>query len=304
MTPFLISVPVFLIIAAGWLFKKYRIVDEVWVHILNQFAYYVSLPSLIIGSFWNINFSDSRFLALAGWSLAVIVALMAVVFLVLSFLKINYKTKTAIFLILCTGNSIYMGFPIIAGAFGQGILAAGSLVAVIFLITPILASIFIIRLWADTHHSLGSQIKDFIKNPLTLSAVAGVLISFIPKQIVGIDLIYKAVSLLGATASPVALFALGSFLYHRLLKKNLSTVFWTSALKVFGFPLAIYFTISGFIAADTKNLFILLAAMPTAVTTFVISEKYSLDDTLVGNALLVSTVLSFFAIPFVLAFLI
>ena len=304
MAPFLISVPVFLIIAAGWLFRKYRIVDEIWVHILNRFAYHVSLPALIIGSFWNINFLDPNLLKLTGWSFAVIVAIMAVVFIALSLIKINRKSKIAIFLIICTGNSIYMGFPIITGAFGQGALSAGSLVAVIFLIAPILASIFVIRLWARAHNSFVSQINDFIKNPLTLSAIAGVVVSFIPKNIVGMDLVYKTVVMLGATASPIALFALGSFIYHRLLKSDLATAFWASAIKVFGLPLAVYFAVSGFVTADTKNLFVLLAAMPTAVTTFIISEKYSLDDSLVGSALLVSTVLSFFAIPFVLEFLI
>jgi predicted permease len=304
MEAFLVSIPIFLIITIGWLFRKYRIVDEIWVHILNQFAYYVSLPALIIGSFWNIDFSDPGFLKLAGWSLVVIVALMLVTFLVLSLFKINYKTKTAIFLIICTGNSIYMGFPIIANAFGQGSLAAGSLVAVIYLIAPILASIFVIQLWAKNKNSLSSQIMDFIKNPLTLSAIAGVLISFIPKEISGPDLIYKAINMLGATASPVALFALGSFLYKRLLKRNLVTVFSVSALKVFGFPLVLFYVGANYLSHDVRGLLVLLAAMPTAVTTFIIAEKFSLDDTLVGNALLVSTVLSFFAIPFVLTFII
>jgi len=304
MTPFLISVPVFLIIIIGWIFRKFRLVDEVWVHILNRFAYYVSLPALIIASFWNIDFSSRQALVLAGWSALTISIFMALVFIVLSFLKLPYKTKAAAFLIICTGNTVYMGFPIISSAFGQGALVAGSLVAVLYLILPILASIFIVRIWADKHHSVSSQLKEFFKNPLTIAAIAGIVISFIPKQIFGIDLAYKAISTIGLTASPVALFALGSFLYKRLLRRNLTAVFITSALKVAGFPLILFFASRSLISSDARSLMILLATMPSAVTTFVIAEKFSLDDTTVGNALLISTVFSFFAIPFSLAFLV
>jgi hypothetical protein len=304
MAPFLISIPVFLIIAAGWLFRKYRIVDEIWVHILNRFAYYVSLPALIISSFWNIDFTSSQYLELAKWSALIIALVMAITFAVLSMLKMSYRTKAAMFLVICTGNSIYMGFPIISNAFGQGALAAGSLVAVIFLILPILASIFVIRLWANAHRSLGSQVMEFFKNPMTISAAAGVVFSFIPKEIIGMDLLYKTITMLGATASPVALFALGSFLYKRLLKRNMASVFSASLIKVFGLPLFVFILAPYFMSQDIKGLLIVLGAMPTAVTTFVISEKFSLDDTLVGNALLVSTVLSFFAIPFAISFLI
>ena len=304
MAPFLISVPVFLIIAAGWLFKKYKIADEIWVHILNRFAYYISLPAVIVSSFWSADFADKEYLKLVGWSSAFILAFMVLTVLVLSLMKLSYKTKAAIFLIVCTGNTVYMGFPIITNAFGSGALAAGSLVAVLYLILPILASIFVIRIWANGRRSFASQLAEFFKNPLTISAIAGVAVSFVPKQILGMDIIYKSVSLLGATASPVALFALGAFLYKRFLKKDLALVFSSSLAKILGFPLLAY--IAGNLISVPKNefgLLVMMAAMPSAVTTFVIAEKFSLNEGAVGNALLVSTILSFFVIPFVAAIL-
>jgi predicted permease len=300
MTPFFISVPVFLIIAAGWLFKKYKIADEIWIHILNRFAYYVSLPALIIASFWNINFSDRYSLMTAAWSASFIVAFMILVVIVLSLFNLPHKTKAVAFLIICTGNTVYMGFPIIINAFGNGSLSMGSLVAVLYLILPILASIFMIRIWANSRRSFSSQVVEFLKNPLTISAVAGVVISFIPKQIVGLELIYKALALLGATASPVALFALGSFLYKRFLRKNFGLVFWSSFAKVAIFPVLAFIAGKIFgIAGPDLGLLTLLAAMPSAVTTFVIAEKFSLDEGVAGNAILISTILSFFAIPLV-----
>ncbi len=226
------------------------------------------------------------------------IAFMILVAIVLSFLSLPHKTKAAAFLIICTGNTIYMGFPIISDAFGGGAMPMGSLIAVLYLILPILASIFMIRIWANSHLSLSSQFIEFIKNPLMISAVAGVMASFIPRQAVGVELLYKALILVGATASPVALFALGSFLYKRFLKSNFKLVFWSSFSKVAVFPVAVF--IAGKLMGIAKpdfGLMVLLAVMPSAVTTFIIAEKFSLDEIAVGNAILLSTILSFFVIP-------
>ena len=300
MNPFFISVPVFLIIISGWLFKKYKIVDEIWIHILNRFAYRVSLPALIIASFWNISFSDKISLMTAAWSASFIVGFMILSAIVISFLNLSHKTKAVAFLIVCTGNTVYMGFPIISNTFGSGSLPMGSLVAVLYLVLPILASIFMIRIWANSKKSISSQFVEFLKNPLTVSSVLGIIASFVPKQIAGVDLIYKALVMLGATASPVALFALGGFLYKRFLRKNFGLVFWSSFAKIAAFP--VLALIAGKflgIARPDLGLLALLAAMPSAVTTFIIAENFSLDEMAVGNAILVSTILSFFAIPLI-----
>jgi predicted permease len=52
-------------------------------------------------------------------------------------------------------------------------------------------------------------------------------------------------------------------------------------------------------AADLRVL-ILLSSMPVAVTTFVIAERFNLDKALVGNTILVSTILSFIVAPLII----
>ena len=102
--------------------------------------------------------------------------------------------------------------------------------------------------------------------------------------------------MLGSAASPIALFILGGFLYGKFMKKNLGLVALSSFLKIAAFPLFVTAFLFAFKIGDPKAA-VLMASMPVAVTTFVISEKFKLDSALVGNAVLLSTALSFLAVP-------
>mgnify|MGYP001566021250 CR=1 FL=1 len=300
MSMFLITLPIFLIVAAGWLMRKFNIVKESWISVLNGFAYYVSLPALIIASFWDINFLDKKSLEIILWSLLAVSAFSLIIFLLLSIFKIKNDLKAAIFLSATVGNTIYMGFPLVSMVFGENYLSKGVLIGVIYLVIPLLISIFAIRYWHSNDHSLSRQLKDFFKNPLMVSVCAGIVLSFVNFDIAAINSVKKSFAMLGATASPVALFTLGEFLYGKFLKKNLELVFFVSSLKLVLFPLAVIFISFYFFKRVDFKVLTLLSSMPVAVTTFVIAEKFHLNKDLVGNSIFISTVLSFLIIPLIL----
>lgn len=294
-----ITLPVFLIIFAGWLMKRNGIVKGEWIHILNQFAYYVALPALIISSFWNIDFGDKSSWQIVYWSLLIVLFFSLLILAVLSFLKIRTSLKAAIFLCATAGNTVYMGFPLIEMGFGRQSLDKGVLISVIFLVIPLLITIFVIKYWHDKKHEVLKQLISFLKNPLVISVVVGFLLSYIKLDWGILASIRKSLTMLGVTASPVALFALGGFLYGRFLKKDLGVVFISSTLKLLGFS-ALAFVIGSAFKIQDFGIYILLGAMPAAVTTFVIAEEFNLEKDIVGNTILISTILSFFVIPLIL----
>lgn len=297
---FFITLPIFLIVAAGWLMRKLNIVKESWISVLNSFTYYVSLPALIVVSFWDINFLDKKSLEIILWSLLAVLVFSLIVFLLLSIFKINKNLKAAVFLSATVGNTVYMGFPLVNMAFGENYLSKGVLIGVIYLVVPLLISIFAIRYWHSNEHSLSRQLKDFFKNPLMISVCAGIILSFINFDIAAVNSVKKSFTMLGATASPVALFTLGEFLYGKFLKKDLGLVFFVSFLKIICFPFAVFLVFSYFSKTESFQISTLLSSMPVAVTTFVIAEKFYLNKDLVGNSIFISTVLSFLIIPLIL----
>lgn len=296
---FLITIPIFLVIISGWLMRKFKIIKESWIIILNGFAYYVSLPALIIASFWDIDFLNSESLRIIFWSSAAIIIFSFAVFVVLQFLKINKNLKATIFLSATVGNTIYIGFPLVDLSFGKEYLSKGILIGVIYLVAPLLISIFAIRYWHSKDHSLKKQLRDFLRNPLMISVFVGIILSFLKFDYAIIDSVKKSFVMLGATASPVALFTLGEFFYGRFLKKDLGLVFFSSFLKIIAFPLLIVLM---FLFAEKNGDFQilnLLSSMPVAVTTFVIAEKFHLNKELVGNSIFISTILSFIIAPLI-----
>ena len=300
MSVFLISLPIFLIIFSGWLLKKYKIVTDEWVHILNQFAYYVSLPALIINSFWEINFLSRESLNLIFLSLSIIILLSMAIFIFLSFLKIDRNLKTAIFLSATVGNTIYMGFPLVEMGFGKEYLPAAALVGTIYLIVPLLITIFLIKYWHCRENCLSEELGGFFKNPLIIAVFIGIILSFFDFNYPLIFGVKKAITMLGLTASPVALFALGGFIYGRFLKKDLGLVFLVSLLKIAILPL---FIIAGSLIlfrTDSLKIIVLLSSMPVAATTFVIAEKFDLNKELVGNSILISTIVSLIVAPLII----
>jgi malonate transporter len=307
MSVFLISLPIFLIIFLGWLLKKYKVVTEEWIHILNNFAYYVSLPALIIASFWEINFLDQKSWQIIGWSLSGIISFSLIIFALLSILKVNKKLKATILLGSTVGNTIYIGFPLIEIGFGKDYLPAAALIGSIFLIIPLLIVISLIQYRYCREDCLKKELIGFLRNPLVISVFAGALLSFLKFDYSLLISIKRAVVALGATASPVALFTLGGFLYGRFLKKDTGWALLISFLKLIAFPLII---VCGFllildgnaalIMSPTIEILILLSSMPVAVTTFVIAERFNLNKSVISSALLISTVASFIIAPLII----
>ncbi|PIR44258.1 hypothetical protein COV23_00785 [Candidatus Wolfebacteria bacterium CG10_big_fil_rev_8_21_14_0_10_31_9] len=300
MNIFLISLPLFIIIFLGWLLKKYQIVSNDWIHILNNFAYYVSLPAIIISSFLVIDFSNSAILKIVFISAFTVLFFCLLIFFVLSILKISTELKATIFVVATIGNTIYMGLPLVELGLGNKFLPMSAVIGVIYLIIPLLISIFAIRFWHDKRHKVWAHVWELLKNPLTLSIFAGVILSFLNFNFPVANEIKKSITMLGSTASPIALFALGAFIHGRFMKKDIKTVSFVVFLKMILFPLAIF--LSGFYLLKTSDLrvFSLLASTPVAVTTFVIAEKYNLNQSIVGDSIIISTILSFIVAPLIL----
>lgn len=299
-----VSLPIFIIIFAGWLFQRAKFMQGDWIHQVNAFAYYAALPALIMVSLWDVNFRDPEIVRFALLSTISMVAFLAVLFIVLSLFRMARETKAAIFLTAATGNTLYMGTALVEVGFGKGQVPAAALIGNVYLIIPLVLSMLVVRYWHTKDHSIREELMAFLKNPLILSMLAGVVLSLV--AITGnplIGSIKKAMTMLGGTSSPVALFALGGFLYGKFLKKDLHMVMLIAGLKMVAFPVIVfgvyqYFNQGGLIEIPT-----LLASMPVAVTTFVIAEKFKLNTTLVGNAIVFATVLSFITTPIILLLL-
>lgn len=285
------------------MFAVFKIAEKDWVRVLNGFVYYVSLPAVIITSFWQINLLDPAVGKLVAQNSLVLIIFSAAILLLLAFLKISPRLKAEFFMVTVVGNTIYMGIPIAGQAFGAGgaslVVAAASVQIVLGIVFGILG----VEFFVVKSKKLSNYISDFVNNPLMISLGIGIILSLLGLRGPLVTPAQKSLAMLGATASPAALFALGGFMRGKFEHRHLKLAFLASLVKLLAFPIVIYFLVRFFAgtASPAASVSALMASMPAAVTTFVIAEKYNLDKSFVANAILISTVLSLFSISFFLA---
>lgn len=295
---FMVLLPVFGIIAFGYLLHRYDIVKIKLVHILNLFIYYVSLPALIISLFWNIEFTKST-LGFFGFHAGLIIVLSLILMLTLSIFKINSKNKIAIMLGVMVGNTVYMGYPILGATYPDFPIEVGIGAGAIQLITGLLMAVLFVEYMILRTKKLSTYILDLARNPLVIACILGVILSLIPHS-EAMNAGFKVVSALGQTASPLALLTLGFFMNRHISKKSIMLGSIAVMAKLVILPMAV-FIISILLGYSREfiQVSVLISAMPTAVTSFILAEKYNLDENLSADIILASTIFSIISIPIV-----
>src|SRR3546814_383828 len=147
-------------------------------------------------------------------------------------------------------NTGYMGIPLLMLAFGE----AGMLPAIITTILngAVIMAFGIVLLELDVHQGKGglvaltNALRGVLRSPLVLSAAAGLLVSGL-----GIPLpnaVGTFCDLLGASAGPCALFAIGLFMVGKSPTAGMTEVSWLVFLKLLVQP-----AITWLLTSDRKS---------------------------------------------------
>lgn len=285
-----VTLPIFLLIALGYLLRSFRGITREGIHALNNFVYWVSLPALILVSFWGINWFDpvtrqvltANSIAVLGFGLAL--------FIVLRLLPLSKKIKGGLFISGLVGNTVYMGFPIGQRALGEGSYDLFLAAATPHLVIGIALSILAIEWFVLRSHNPLRYLKDFLLNPLIIALAGGITLSVLEVSGDLVDLIQQPLTMLAGTASPIALVTLGAFLRGAFQFRLAGLALFGSLIKLGLFPFAMLSTAPWLgLSGDVLVASALASAMPTAVTAFVISEKYDAAPQLVATTLFLST---------------
>ena len=277
-------VPVFLIILLGFLIGKFKKIN---VGPLVDLLVYVTVPALIVSSITKSSLSVADFFTVALSAAGVIIILGILAFFLF---KAFHSTSRGLYLPLTIGNSGYLGYPIALLAFG----AEGLSRAVVF---DVVNSLFLysIGIW------LIHQKKDFremFKIPLLYAVLLGIGLNLFSIQIHPV--IAKPLEMVGSITIPLALLVLGYKLTEVRVKAFLVGI-GASLFRIIGGFLAALLLVSLFsISGVSRNIVLLEAAMPSAVMTLILCQKYGRDADAVASVVFLSTVLSIISIPIIL----
>jgi len=279
--------PVFLIVLAGFIIGKYK---KISTQPFIDLIVYLAGPFLIITSISNsdINLSDFLLITLAASSVILISFL-----LIFIILKTTKSEKKGLYLPMSFGNTGYLGYPICLFAFG----IAGLSRAVVY---DMINSLFLfsIGIWI-IHHKNG--LKEAFKVPLIYAVVIGLLLNLLKITIP--EMLFKPMEMIGMIAIPLALLVLG-YKLTEIKIRTLKTAFFASLFRIIiGFVIAFViiklFSITGLV----RDVILIESAMPAAVMSIILSEKYKRDSELVASVVFITTIISVFSIPIILSIL-
>lgn len=295
----MILLPVFGLIGLGYVLHRYNLVKEGAARWLNYVVYYVSLPALIVSLFWNIEFTRST-ITFFGFHVGLILVLSLLLVGIMSAFAIERKVKVALLLTIMVGNTVYMGYPLISRAYPNFPIEVAIGAGALQLISGLLIALFFVEYLVLKTKKFSVYMIDLVKNPLVIAVFIGVLMSILPHDQTTSP-IARFIALIGKSASPLALVTLGFFMNRSLSKHSIMLGGIAVVAKLALLPLLV-FALSYLVGYSKEyvQISVLISAMPTAVTSFVIAQKYALDEDLCADIIFVSTLVSIVTLPVVI----
>lgn len=298
------ALPFFALIFCGYGAGRFRLLSEASIAGVNAFVFYFALPTFLfnlVATSQLKNILNGSFVAAylsAGFSVFVVAALLGRLLFKVQPGEAALQGSAAVL-----GNTGYMGLPLVAAVFGEA--AAIPLVLGLTLEVTLIIP-FSIALVEATKGSGGwSRVPSSVtgalaRNPLIVAIFAGALISAL-----GLVLptpVENFTDLLGGTAGPCALFALGATLAGRSLSAGLGEVSYMTSFKLFVHPSAMWLTTQLFdVASLWATVAILAAALPVAANVFILARQYDAYVDRISGAILLSTVVSVVTVSTLLA---
>jgi len=293
-----VTVPIFSIIAIGYLFRRRGVIREAAVPALNKVAYYLGLTTLVFTSIVKYDLKEIFNIGIVKTIYVTFAIFIVIIFLGVYFLKINNRTKGAMAVSSFRCNMAFIGIPIIVSAFGD--MAAAKTAIIIAFMTPvnvIFAIIFFKVLGEDENKkNYGRFLLDFIKDPILIASILGILVSYFRVMIP--NSVMNLLNILAGLAVPLALLTIGASFRFSHIRKNLKLLVPATVLKLIVEPFIAFFIGRYLFKLGVLDIsiIVILFAMPLAVAAYIMGKEYGSDFDFLSSSLIISTVSSAFTL--------
>jgi predicted permease len=276
-------VPVFFLIAAGFIFARWK---KISLTSVTEIIVYLGTPSLVFSSLASKPLFAGDIIVLSAGVVLIFagVGLLIRLYFLLTGLRSRGFALPTLFM-----NAGNMGIPLALFAFGQEGLQRATLMFVIVTFLQYSLGIYILN-------GRGNWTEIF-RLPLIYAAIAGLFVNL--AQITIPELLLQPVVMLGQATIPIMLISLGYRLYQ-VESLQLGHALGGALLRIFGGFAAASIAVN-LIGAEGVNRQVLLlyGALPAAVINFILTEKYRQDPALAASIVVLSTFISVFTIPMV-----
>ncbi|MBR5649528.1 AEC family transporter [Pseudobutyrivibrio sp.] len=288
------TLPIFLLMVLGYLFKVFKIFNEGLTKGINAFVFKIALPVLVykelatseVEALWDGGFIIFCFVAtfasiLIGWAVAFIFKDKLVR---TEFIQGTYRSSAAL-----------LGVGIATNLYGS----AGMTPLMIIGAVPLYNVAAVILLTTGTNEGkitpalIKKTLIGVITNPIIIGITLGLLRSLIPVSII----LPKTLNYVADLATPLGLMALGaSFRFDEAIKKVAPTLLATLFKLIIFCGIWIPVAIALGYSHDKLVAVLIMTGSPTTVSSFVMAKSMGYDGTVSAGTVMLTTILSAFTL--------
>ncbi len=300
---FLKTLPFFAIIGLGYLSGRSGFFSEEATDCLTRFVFYFALSAMIFRFSSNLSLADllqwdfvAAYLcaSVAVYGLALIVALLR-----------RVRIEEAVIEAQCSvvGNVGFLGIPMLSLLMGEAAVGHIMVVLTVDLLVFGTLAVSVIIARRDGRMSLALVrvlASGLLRHPMIMSLAVG--LAWSAWQLPIPEPIDEFMILLGAAATPGALFAIGASLASKSTER-IEVAGWLSFCKLILHPAAVaFFALAIFsVEAFPAAVMIALASLPVAGNVYIIAQHYKVAPQRVSASILLSTVIGIVSVSLIIA---
>lgn len=280
-----IILPVFAIVAGGWLYGRLRGTE---IGGLNRLNMDIFVPALILGALAQKSFSLSENAGLVAGSLAVVLGSGLLAWPIARWLGADPRTFVPPMMFNNSGN---MGLPLAVLAFGEAQLPAAVALFVTSNLVHFTIGAHLVR--RDAH------VARLLLSPMILATAAGVALAGAGWPLPG--WIGVTVRMVGDVAVPLMLFTLGIRMAATRIDGWGVGLAGAIVRPVAGLAVALLVAPLLRLSPVHQAMLVLFASLPPAVLNFLLAEEYRQEPEKVASIVLVGHLASLIFVPLGLA---
>lgn len=292
-----VILPVFFVIAFGYLAAWKGYFSEGAVDGLMRFAQSFAVPCLLFLAIANIDLADAFSLSLmASFYIGAFVGF------AMGFLGARYlfgralEDSIAIGFCALFSNTVLLGLPITERAYGTAALAGNYAIVSVHALVIYAFGVTLMEIARGRKNGerrlIRKVLRAMLSNPLIIGILSGFTVNLLDMALP--DAAIAGLGTMASAALPAALFGLGGVLFRYRPEGDMKTIAWIVAVSLLAHPAITYGLGTRVFLLDQAQLrsAVLTAAMAPGINTYLFANMYGVAQRVAAAAVLIATAMS------------
>ncbi len=293
--------PIFAVLAAGYILQKLGMMDVSHAQAINRFVFYIAAPALGVSVIGRAEPGEIDWPPVAVY-FASELAVYLCVFLVMRF---GFRREAGESLLLgmtaVFANHVFFVLPISERFYGEAAAQGMSGILLLDIAVIFCASALLAEIVTSETRSVGRTLAMLARNPFVYAPPIGVLLGFLgPLTPPGV---WTFLSFTSASAAPIVLFSLGITLAASPIFPIRLPCWTVAAAKLAAMPALVWSglnVIDGGMDGTARAITLLVAAGPCGAMPYVIATQYGIRTVTIAKTILISTIISLLSLSVLL----